>query len=138
MSAITTISPQSSAPTQPPVEQNWQNAVLQKRKECLKKTPSEWLLSSTYIESLHAGPGDNTNLIELDVPRKSGTLSEKELDITEHYSARQLLQLLANQEFTSVEVTTAFSKRAAIAQQLVRRPLLMLMHVMHLLMFHAS
>jgi amidase len=41
------------------------------------------------------------------------------LIITESYDARRLLRQLATGQLTSVEVTEAFSKRAAIAQQLV-------------------
>lgn len=56
----------------------------------------------------------------LDVPRRSGILSERELHITEGYDVRGLLAGLAGGEMTAVEVTAAFSKRAAVAQQVVR------------------
>lgn len=58
-------------------------------------------------------------LIDMDIPRSSGLLSERELTITEKYSVPELLAKLASGELTSLEVTTAFSKRAAIAQQVV-------------------
>lgn len=45
-------------------------------------------------------------------------LTEKELRITEAYDVRHLLKALASGELTSVDVTVAFCKRAAIAQQL--------------------
>jgi Asp-tRNA(Asn)/Glu-tRNA(Gln) amidotransferase A subunit family amidase len=54
----------------------------------------------------------------LDIPAKCGILSAREIDITEGYDATALLQKLASKELSAVEVTTAFCKRAAIAQQL--------------------
>ena len=55
----------------------------------------------------------------LDVPRTCGILTEKELDITENYDATALVEKMAKGEFKSVEVVTAFCKRAAVAQQCV-------------------
>ncbi|KAH7379676.1 amidase signature domain-containing protein [Cadophora sp. MPI-SDFR-AT-0126] len=49
-------------------------------------------------------------LVVSSLPRKSKT---------ENYTAVKLLEHLASGKFTSVAVTTAFCKRAAIAQQLV-------------------
>ncbi|KAH7370518.1 putative general amidase [Rhexocercosporidium sp. MPI-PUGE-AT-0058] len=46
-------------------------------------------------------------------------LTTEEIDITEKYTAVTLLEHLASGKFTSVAVTTAFCKRAAIAQQVV-------------------
>ncbi|KAJ5733144.1 Amidase, partial [Penicillium manginii] len=46
-----------------------------------------------------------------------GLLSDLELDLTENYTAAQLLAKLASGEASSLAVTTAFCKRAAIAQQ---------------------
>jgi Asp-tRNA(Asn)/Glu-tRNA(Gln) amidotransferase A subunit family amidase len=45
-------------------------------------------------------------------------LDDRELQITGLYDATDLLAKLARREFSSLEVTTAFAKRAAIAQQL--------------------
>lgn len=52
-------------------------------------------------------------------PRQSGILTEEELSITES-SATQLVRDIAAGKLTSVAVTTAFCKRAALAHQLVR------------------
>lgn len=60
------------------------------------------------------------DLIALDVPRRSGILTDRELEITESHNLASLLKGLASGDLTSSEVTLAFSKRAAIAQQLVR------------------
>lgn len=51
------------------------------------------------------------------MPRTCGILTKDELDITENYDAHGLLEKLAQGTFSSVQVTTAFAKRAAIAQQ---------------------
>lgn len=77
--------------------------------------PKEWILSSKYLENVN----ENSDLNVLDVPRKCGILSEKELDITENYDATALIERLAAKEVSSYEVVVAFCKRAAIAQQLV-------------------
>lgn len=59
---------------------------------------------------------DPTNV--LGIPGRCGILNKQELNITENCDATALLENLASGQFTAVEVTTAFSKRAAIAQQL--------------------
>ncbi|KAK2594700.1 hypothetical protein QQS21_007610 [Conoideocrella luteorostrata] len=52
------------------------------------------------------------------IPRQCGLLSDAELDITENYDATALAAAIASRKFTSVEVVTAFAKRAIIAHQL--------------------
>ena len=54
----------------------------------------------------------------LNVPRECGLLNSTELQITEGYTIKTLLQALSSRKVSSVDVTTAFCKRAAIAQQL--------------------
>ncbi|BCS27815.1 general amidase GmdB [Aspergillus puulaauensis] len=93
---------------------NWQALVAVKRKQLDSQISSEWRLSDDIRAS---APADG-HLIEAGIVRRSGVLSDKELDITENYSAADLLQRLSGGEFRSVDVTTAFCKRAAIAQQL--------------------
>ncbi|RAL06112.1 amidase [Aspergillus ibericus CBS 121593] len=83
--------------------------VARKRRECQEKIPSEWTLSRDLL----AVP---PHLLEYDLPRRSGILSEDELDLTENFSATQLLAKLASGQVSSLEVTTAFCKRATIAQ----------------------
>jgi len=56
----------------------------------------------------------------MDFPAKSGIMSPEELAITES-SAVDLVKKLAASELSSVAVTTAFCKRAALAHQLVSR-----------------
>lgn len=93
---------------------DWQAAVKTKRNELTSKVPKDWLLSDDFVRSL-----SSTRLVDLDIPAKSKILSPREVEITEQYSAQDLLEKLRNRSFTSLEVTTAFCKRASIAQQLV-------------------
>lgn len=59
----------------------------------------------------------------IDLPRKSGVLTAREIEITE-LTATLLLPKIWGRIYTSVEVTQAFCKRAAIAHQLVFKTLL--------------
>ncbi|KUJ17404.1 amidase [Mollisia scopiformis] len=54
----------------------------------------------------------------LHVPRECGLLSPTEVTITETHSVEDLLSALATGKLSALEVTTAFCKRTAIAQQL--------------------
>lgn len=92
----------------------WQDLVTAKQQECKEKIPLEW-----RINTEHPALAETPRLIEADIPRRSGLLSDTELDITENYTASQLLVRLATGRVSSLDVTTAFCKRAAIAQQLV-------------------
>ena len=69
----------------------------------------EWLLNY---------PFDKNRLDVLGVPRECGLLNQGELRITEEFDATALLSGLLNGLLKSVDVVTAFCKRAAIAQQL--------------------
>lgn len=99
----------------PSPKTDWQALVAAKRKRLDAQIPSEWRLSDDFRASVPA----NGHLIEADIARRSGILSDKELDISEKFSAVELLKNLAERKFSAVDVTTAFCKRAAIAQQLV-------------------
>lgn len=100
--------------TQPSQPTDWQELVARKRRECQDKIPHEWTLSEDILKSVPK------HLLEYDLPRCSGLLSDLELDVTENYTATELLVKLASGQVSSLAVTTAFSKRAAIAQQVVR------------------
>lgn len=95
---------------------NWQELVARKHQQ-YDRVPAEWRLSSETLALAAKTP----RLLELDVPRHSGIMSDEELDITENYSASALLKKLSAGEMSSVDATTAFCKRAAIAQQVVSR-----------------
>ena len=94
---------------------DWRTLVARKREQLDDQIPSEWRLTERFLATIPT----SGRLIEADVIRGSGILSEIELDITENYSATELLVELSKGNRSSVQVTTAFCKRAAIAQQLV-------------------
>ncbi|KAF7166913.1 hypothetical protein CNMCM5623_000450 [Aspergillus felis] len=99
---------------------DWQHKVAQKQQECLQRIPAEWKIPESLLSSLRLPLAENKNdLIQGDAVRKSGILTERELQITEQYTVSGLLSALAEGRLTSLEVTLAFSKRAAVAQQLV-------------------
>lgn len=91
----------------------WQDKCAAKQAEADAKIPTEWRLATEILQQV-----DNNELDILDVPSKCGILSKEELAITELPDATSLRVKLAAQELSAVEVTTAFCKRAAIAQQL--------------------
>ena len=88
---------------------HWKDQVADKRARQKASIPKEWLISPV--------PEDRTNV--MDVPRTCGLLTERELEITETTDVTELLGKLASAEYTAVEVTTAFYKRAIIAHQVV-------------------
>jgi amidase len=93
----------------------WETIAAEYQKEAAAKIPREWLLPAKITESIC--PSSTQNV--LDIPRTCGLLSTEEIDITENYNAVTLSEHLASGKFSSLAVTTAFCKRAAIAQQLV-------------------
>lgn len=86
----------------------WQAIAQRKQAERQSRIPKEWLLPSL--------PSSNT-LDVRSIPRICGILSSKELEVTEKYDATSLAQAIRSKFLTAEEVTTAFCKRAAIAQQ---------------------
>jgi len=95
--------------------EDWKTISQKKRESNASKIPAEWKLSKEILDKYDAESHQSV----LDVPRTCGVLSEKEVEITEKYDATALLEKLAKKEMSSVEVVTAFCKRAAVAQQLV-------------------
>ncbi len=87
----------------------WQELVAEKKRRQTASIPKEWLVTL---------PADDV-LDVTDVPASCGLLSARELEITAVSEVALLLNKLATAEWSSVEVTTAFCKRAIIAHQLV-------------------
>ncbi|GLB42408.1 putative amidase [Lyophyllum shimeji] len=87
---------------------DWKDICAEKRKAQSAAIPPEWIIQP---------PPESQSLV-LDVPAQSGLLTERELEITETTDVDLILQKLRSAEWSSVEVTTAFYKRAIIAQQL--------------------
>src|ERR1700712_1060068 len=85
----------------------WEEIAHDKEARIQATIPQEWRLKLAATE-------DNV----MDYPKKSGILTDEEIAITES-SATDLVAKLAKKELTSVAVTTAFCKRAALAHQLV-------------------
>lgn len=92
---------------------SWQEAVASKKRRQAEAIPKQWLVSVPPA----------TTLTVTSIPESCGLLTDKEVLIT-NSEVDVLLKKLASAEWSSVEVTTAFYKRAIIAQQLVSRDLL--------------
>ncbi|PLN86170.1 amidase [Aspergillus taichungensis] len=93
----------------------WEQKAQAKQAAAAAKIPAEWRLPEKLLQDLQQqGPAASV----LNIPRECGLLTQRELDITETVDATALLARLASRELTSSEVTVAFCKRAAIAQQL--------------------
>ena len=111
------------------VHQPWREVAAAYRAEVEGRIPKEWRLPASITDTIL----EKSDQVVLDIPRTCGLLTAEELEITENYDAVALAQLLAEGKFTSVTVTTAFCKRAAIAQQLVRTQCNTTVHKMRLL-----
>lgn len=99
---------------------DWQDLAKAHRDKQYNSIPKDWRLTKDRLDELTGqGTEDEGRLIKLDAVRRSNILSETELDITENYTASQILDELKVGKLTSVDVVLAFSKRAAVAQQLV-------------------
>lgn len=98
--------------------QSWEELAKQKRAAQYARIPAAWRLSQPNIDRYKQSERG-----VLHVPRECGLLSSSEIKITENYDAVALVSELRSGTLTAVEVTTAFCKRAALAQQLVRRSL---------------
>lgn len=96
----------------------WQTLVDEKRANLKARIPPSWVLPANITDMVD--PMLNTNAFKL--LDSTTVLNPQEKQITEEYTATALIKLMCERKYTSVEVTTAFCKRAAIAQQLVCRP----------------
>jgi amidase len=92
----------------------WQTKASQHKASATAKIPKEWILDPKWTNDINQTSNQNV----IDIPRKSGLLTDREVDLTENYDAVALLQKLSRGELSATELTTAFSKRAAIAHQL--------------------
>ncbi|KAF8314220.1 general amidase [Clavulina sp. PMI_390] len=86
----------------------WQETAKSRREKQLASIPKGWLLPDP--------PPSDHNV--LGVPATSELLTPRELEITDTTDFEALISNLANGLWTSVEVVTAFYKRAIIAHQL--------------------
>ena len=98
----------SSQDITPPI--NWQDIARAKQHERSSKIPKDWVIPEHLYRA-------RTNV--MDIPTTCGVLTPEDVDITSNYDATTLLDKLHSGSLSSEAVTTAFCKRAAIAQQLV-------------------
>jgi amidase len=89
----------------------WETIAAAKRAELVGKIPLEYRIPEHILP-----PASQLDVTPF--PKESGWFSEKELDITES-TATSILSNVAMRTWTAEEVTKAFCKRAAAAQQLV-------------------
>jgi amidase len=97
----------------PKTESDWTDIAAKAQTKLRNSIPSEWRIPQDKLP-----PESRKNV--MDFPAESGLLSELELKITESF-ATDIVGAIAAGEWSAVEVTTAFCRRAAIAHQLVRR-----------------
>lgn len=90
----------------------WQDRAATKRAETLNRIPSEWRLSAEDLEQARQERDITSSFIER-------FLNEEEVSISSMKSA-PILKALAEQRLTTVQVATAFCKRAAVAHQIVK------------------
>ncbi|OQE36751.1 hypothetical protein PENCOP_c011G08448 [Penicillium coprophilum] len=90
----------------------WRNRVLEKRATQSALIPSAWHLPTSLLSNPSASSIDNI--------RTSDILSANELAWTETTDIRDLVELVKCRRVSSEELTTAFCKRAAIAQQVTK------------------
>jgi amidase len=80
-----------------------------KRLQRSEAIPEEWSINPMKFEGINL----------LDVPLVCGLLSDIELEVTSQHDATSLLEGLKAGAWSVEQVTIAFCKRAAVAQQLV-------------------
>ncbi|KAH7321593.1 putative fatty-acid amide hydrolase [Rhexocercosporidium sp. MPI-PUGE-AT-0058] len=88
---------------------DYKSIAANKKARQWDRIPKSWRISAELYQ-------DTKNVI--DIPLKCGILNEMESKITSHYDATALLEQLKAGVWSAEEVTVAFCKRAAIAQQL--------------------
>lgn len=89
---------------------DWKSRSADRKKKQQESIPADWLIQLPPEEQLNV----------LDVPLKCGLLTAREFEITETIDVDVILRKLSTSEWSSIEVTTAFLKRAIVAHQLVR------------------
>ena len=88
---------------------HWKEIAAEKKARQAAAIPKAWLIDPPPASVL-----DVTKF-----PDECGLLTPKEVEITNTIDVATLLAKIASAEWTAVEVTTAFYKRAIVAQQLV-------------------
>ncbi|KAF7593902.1 hypothetical protein BBP40_010604 [Aspergillus hancockii] len=101
--------------------------VRRKQAQLESGIPAEWRLPAHLVPAGMLSLADSiTNprryqrVNVMDIPRNSGLLTPKELEITENFDVQGLLSQMAKGKSSAEEVVRGFSKRAAIAHQVTR------------------
>lgn len=89
-----------------------------KQKALAAAIPSEWRLPAHLIpegmlspaESITKGPKDYGRISVMDIPRTCGILTPTELDITEQYDVRRLLNAMGGGKLKAEDVIRSFCK----------------------------
>lgn len=89
--------------------QTWKDVVAEKTRRQQASIPKEWILTNLPSKE---------HLDVISFPETCGLLSAKEIEIT-NSNADALMERIRSGSWSAVDVTTAFSKRAVIAHQLV-------------------
>lgn len=97
-----------TAPTDP----HWKQTILAKRNTQLNSIPSSWRLSEEVL--------NHTPVSSIQIIQSSGILTPDEIAWTETTDIRDLVSLITSRRVSSEQLTTAFCKRAAIAQQVTK------------------
>ncbi|TVY80709.1 putative amidase [Lachnellula suecica] len=84
--------------------------AAEKQLQRSSKIPNNWLISPSEFRGI-------SNVLK--IPNTCGILTDLEIEITSKYDATALVERLKEGVWSVEEVTVAFCKRAAIAQQLV-------------------
>ncbi|CAG7923647.1 unnamed protein product [Penicillium olsonii] len=95
---------------QPSAVPQWKRLAQCKRQAQDASIPIEWRLA----------PRDPIPKNPYEYLKTSGLLSPQEIYITEHINAKLLVQKMITGQLTAEEVVTAFCKRAALTQQLIK------------------
>lgn len=90
---------------------SWESIAAKKRQALKDAIPAEWVIPAAILP-----PEDQLDVTSF--PQKSGFFADSELEITAT-PAQTILSRLASGSWTAEEVTKAFCKAAAAAQQLV-------------------
>ncbi|KAJ9322903.1 hypothetical protein DTO027B5_2945 [Paecilomyces variotii] len=108
-------------------EQPYLSIARRKQDQLDACIPPEWRLPAHLIPQSMLSPADSITrareygrVTVIGVPRTCGLLTSKEIEITEKWDAKGLLEEAARGRLSAEEVATAFCKRAAIAHQLTR------------------
>jgi amidase len=96
-------------------ENTWEKVAAAKREALAESIPSE------YRVPQHQLPLES-QLNVTSWPKQSGWFTSEELEITDS-TALRILEKIASKTWSSEDVTRAFCKRAAAAQQLVSQTL---------------